>query len=77
MRLLTGCGEKADEKITGCFNCLKACNPKTADYCITQALIDAVKGDRENGLFFCGARIGEITGMTTVKNLMNELTDVN
>ena len=35
------------EKITGCFNCLKACNPATADYCITQALIDAVNGDRE------------------------------
>ncbi len=62
------------QKIVGCFNCLKACNPKTADYCITQALIDAVKGDRENGLFFCGARVGDIQEMTTVKELMEELT---
>ena len=62
------------EKITGCFNCLKACNPATADYCITQALIDAVNGDRENGLFFCGARIGEISEMTTVKDLIDELS---
>ena len=61
------------EEIRGCFNCLKACNPKTADYCITQALIDAVNGDLENGLFFCGARIGEIKEMTTVHDLMNEL----
>ena len=61
------------EKITWCFNCLKACNPKTADYCITQALIDAVKGDQQNGLFFCGARVGEIREITTVKALMEEL----
>lgn len=61
------------EEIRGCFNCLKACNPKTADYCITQALIDAVNGDLENGLFFCGARIDEIKEITTVHNLMREL----
>lgn len=28
------------EKITGCYNCLKACDPKTAPYCITQALVN-------------------------------------
>ena len=65
---------EGSEKITWCFNCLKACNPKTADYCITQALIDAVKGDRQNGLFFCGARVGEIRKITTVKDLIEELT---
>ena len=64
---------RGGEKIAWCFNCLKACNPKTADYCITQALIDAVRGDRQNGLFFCGARIGEIREITTVKELMKEL----
>ena len=63
------------EKITWCFNCLKACNPKTADYCITQALIDAVRGDRQNGLFFCGARVGEIREITTVKELIKELSE--
>ena len=62
------------EKIAGCFNCLKACNPKTADYCITQALIDAVNGDLEHGLFFCGARIGEIKEITTVHEIMKELS---
>lgn len=65
---------RGGEKITGCFNCLKACNPATADYCITRALIDAVRGDRENGLFFCGARIGELSRMTTVKDVIDELT---
>lgn len=60
-------------KISYCFNCLKACNPKTAPYCITQALIDAVIGDVENGLFFCGARIGEIKEIMTVADVIREL----
>ena len=43
-------------------------------YCITKALIDAVKGDVENGLVFCGANTGRIREMMTVKELMAELT---
>ena len=42
---------------------------------ITQALINAVKGDIENGLIFCGSNVGRIHQMTTVHNLMEELTD--
>ncbi len=61
------------EKITGCYNCLKACNPKTAAYCISQALINAVKGDVDNGLLFCGARVGEINRIVTVKEVIREL----
>ena len=37
-----------------CFGCLKHCNPAEIPYCITEALIHAVKGDTENGLLFCG-----------------------
>ena len=61
-------------KITHCFNCLKACNPATAPYCITQALINAVKGDLEHGLIFCGSRVGEIDKITTVPTVIAELT---
>ena len=64
----------APDKISHCFNCLKACNPVTAPYCITQALINAVVGDLDNGLIFCGSRVGEITKITTVPKLMQELT---
>ena len=60
-------------KITHCFNCLKACKPATAPYCITQALINAVKGDLEHGLIFCGSRVGEINKITTVPALIAEL----
>lgn len=65
--------EAKSVKITNCFNCLNACNPATAPYCITQALINAVKGDIRNGLIFCGSRVGEIDRICTVKELMAEL----
>lgn len=33
-----------------CFKCLKSCNPKETPYCISKALIEAVKGNLEEGL---------------------------
>lgn len=61
-------------KVTYCFNCLKACNPATAPYCITQALINAVNGDLDHGLIFCGSRVGEIDRISTVADVMKDLT---
>jgi NAD(P)H-dependent flavin oxidoreductase YrpB (nitropropane dioxygenase family) len=37
------------KEITGCFQCLKGCNPKVAPYCISKALINAVKGNVDEG----------------------------
>lgn len=61
------------EKITKCDLCLVHCNPNTIPYCITKALINAVKGDLDNGLIFCGANISHLSEMTTVKKLMKKL----
>ena len=58
-----------------CYNCLEKCNPAQVPYCITKALIDAVKGDVENGLMFCGANVGRIDKITTVHELMRELAE--
>lgn len=66
--------EEAKAPIRKCYNCLKKCNPAEVPYCITKALIDAVKGDVENGLVFCGANTGRIREMTTVHDLIQELT---
>ena len=66
--------EREHQPIKKCYNCLAQCNPRTV-HCITQALINAVKGDIENGLIFCGSNVGRIHQMTTVHNLMEELTD--
>ena len=56
-----------------CYQCLEKCNPAKVPYCITRALIDAVKGDIQNGLVFCGANVGKIHKMMSVQELMNEL----
>lgn len=61
------------EEITFCYNCLKACNPQTAKYCISQALINAVKGDLENGLIFCSAKVGQIEKIQTVSKVIEDL----
>lgn len=64
---------QGSEKITWCYNCLKACNPATAKYCISQALINAVKGDVDNGLIFCSAKVEQIKRIQTVLEVMDEL----
>lgn len=64
---------KQREPIRKCYQCLEKCNPAEVPYCITKALIDAVKGDIENGLVFCGANVDKIKEMTTVHRLMKEL----
>ena len=56
-----------------CARCLKTCDPAKVPYCITHALIEAVKGNLEEGLFFCGANVGRLDRMYTVRELMDEL----
>jgi hypothetical protein len=36
-------------------------------------LIEAVKGNWEEGLFFCGANVGRIQKITTVRELIDEI----
>ncbi len=62
-----------------CNNCLTAC-PKgdKVPYCISRALISAVEGNKEEGLFFCGENASRVNEIVTVKELINELlTDCN
>lgn len=56
-----------------CFHCLEHCNPKETPYCITKALIEAVKGNIKEGLVFCGENIHRLKEMTTVRALFEEL----
>ncbi len=65
--------KKGGEPIDKCYRCLEKCSPKTAPYCITQALIRAVKGDIENGLIFCGDNVRFLTEITTVPEVVKKL----
>ena len=58
-----------------CVRCLTPCIPKTTPFCIANALISAVKGDYEKGLFFCSTSVGRVNKMLSVKELMNEITN--
>ncbi len=56
-----------------CYQCIRGCNPANIPYCITKALIDAVRGDVENGLIFCGRNVGDLHKITTVKAVLEDL----
>lgn len=58
---------------TRCMRCLTPCDPSTAPYCISRALIAAVQGNYEEGLFFCGSNVGRVNEMTDVKQLIDTL----
>ncbi|MDS0528194.1 nitronate monooxygenase [Clostridium sp. SHJSY1] len=60
-------------KVSKCFNCLTPCNPADTPYCITQALINAVNGNLDEGLIFCGENAYKIDKISTVKEIMNEI----
>lgn len=65
--------EKEKSKIDKCYNCIKTCNIATSPYCITKALINAVKGNIENGLVFCGSNVYRVNKIVPVHELMQEL----
>ena len=56
-----------------CSGCIKSCRPAETPFCITHALIEAVKGNLEEGLFFSGSRVDLVDRMRTVPDLIDEL----
>ena len=55
-----------------CRQCLEHCDPLKIPYCITDALIRAVRGDVENGLVFCGANVDKIKRISTVRDVIEK-----
>lgn len=56
-----------------CYDCLKPCEPANTPYCISKALIEAVKGNIDEGLIFSGSNAYKLDKIVTVKELINEL----
>lgn len=56
-----------------CGDCLVPCTPATTPYCILHALGQAVKGNYEEGLFFCGSNVGLLNAMDHVSGVINSL----
>lgn len=59
--------------ITKCYRCLIPCNVKTTPYCISKALIEAVKGNVNEGLIFSGSNGYRANRLISVKELIEEL----
>lgn len=55
-----------------CHLCVSTCTPDRTPYCITDALVNAVKGKIEDALLFCGANAYRATKLEHVKDIMDE-----
>lgn len=60
-------------KVERCYDCMIPCNPANTPYCITQALINSVTGNIDNGLVFCGENAHRIKEIVPVQKLMDSL----
>ena len=64
-------GEKIPIKCN--YQCLKTCNPKTAPYCIAEALFNAVVGNIDNAVVFAGSNVSRVDKIVSVKELMDDI----
>lgn len=55
-----------------CHLCVSTCTPAETPYCITDALVNAVKGKINDALVFCGANAYRATKLEHVKDIMDE-----
>ncbi len=55
-----------------CHLCISTCKPGETPYCITDALVNAVKGKTGEGLLFCGANAYRATKLEHVRDIMEE-----
>lgn len=59
-----------------CLGCLRKCNPAEIPYCITEALVHAVKGEEDKALIFCGANAYKANRIETVKEVIDSFVNV-
>lgn len=64
--------ETEQTKITKCHQCLERCKQKDIPYCITDALVNAVKGKLSEGLIFCGENAWRANKIEHVSDIMDE-----
>ncbi|MDR1567986.1 MAG: nitronate monooxygenase family protein [Streptococcaceae bacterium] len=64
-----------DVPIKRCLSCLsyKHCDRKTIPYCISEALLNSVQGNADNGLVFAGSNAYRVNEITTVKAIFDEI----
>lgn len=56
-----------------CHQCIKTCEPAKTPYCITEALVNAAKGNINQALLFCGAKAYLAKRIETVHEVFQSL----
>ena len=62
-----------EHPVSKCYQCIKGCNGKDNPYCISKALVNAVKGNVNEGLIFCGSGAYKADKIETVEEVMQDL----
>jgi len=65
--------EAGQAGVKKCVNCLIPCDPTKTPYCISDALIESVRGNVDDGLLFSGTNGYRINEITTVESILNEI----
>lgn len=55
------------------FHCVKTCAQEKNTYCIAAALINAMRGNLDNGVAFCGENVFKVDGIFSVHELVQTL----
>lgn len=69
--------ERGNIHVKTCIKCLTPCNPADTPYCISEALMQAAKGNVDYGLVFAGSSASKIEKICSVHELMQELQGKN
>ncbi len=67
-----GAAQQEQKAAWNCYQCLEKCNPAKIPYCITSALVNAVKGNLDQGLIFCGSNAYRAKKLEHVAEIMEE-----
>lgn len=64
--------ERGNIHMQNCLHCMIPCTPEDTPYCISEALIQSVQGNVNNGLIFVGTQAAKINQMKHVDELIEE-----
>lgn len=64
--------KKTPRPIQRCHQCVSMCKQKDIPYCITDALVNAVKGNVDDAILFCGENAYRAERLEHVKDIMKE-----
>lgn len=55
------------------YQCLRTCNPAEVPYCIAKALVNAAKGNLDEGIVLAGTNVPRIKKIVSAKELIDEI----